>query len=86
MSLAAGAATANLVLTPINDQAYEGDETATANIAAGTGYSIGTANSISATVVDDDPPPGTVLFSDNFDTDSSALWKVNVYDPSGRLC
>ncbi len=81
-SLAAGAANVNLVLTPINDQAYEGDEIATAGIAAGTGYSIGTASSISATVVDDDPPPGTVLFSDNFDTDSSALWKVNVYDPS----
>ncbi len=43
VTVAAGAATANLVLTPINDQAYEGDETATANVAAGTGYSIGTA-------------------------------------------
>jgi len=82
VSLATGAANANLVLTPINDQAYEGDETATASIAAGTGYDIGTASSISATVVNDDPPPGTVLFSDNFDTDTSALWKVNVYDPS----
>lgn len=82
VTVAAGAATADLVLTPINDQAYEGDETATANVAAGTGYGIGTPSSISATVVDDDPPPGTVLFSDDFDTDSSALWKVNLYDPA----
>ncbi|HNW06858.1 MAG TPA: Calx-beta domain-containing protein [Verrucomicrobiota bacterium] len=82
VTVPAGAATANLVLTPINDQDYEGDETATANIAGGTGYTIGTPSSIDATVVDDDPPPGTVLFSDNFDTDSSALWEVNLYDPS----
>jgi len=82
VTVAAGAATANLVLTPINDQAYEGDETATATVAAGTGYDLGTPGSISATVVDDDPPPGTVLFSDDFDTDSSALWTVNLYDPT----
>jgi len=82
VTVAAGAATANLVLTPINDQAYEGDETATANVAAGTGYGIGTPSSISATVVNDDPPPGTILFSDDFDTDSSALWTVNLYDPT----
>ncbi len=82
VTVSAGAATANLVLTPINDQAYEGDETATATVAAGTGYGIGTPSSISATVVDDDPPPGTVLFSDDFDTDSSALWTVNLYDPT----
>ena len=82
MALGANAVNANLVLTPINDQAYEGDEIATANVAAGTGYTIGTASSISATVVDDDPPPGMVLFSDDFDTDSSALWKVNLADPA----
>ncbi len=82
VALAANAVNANLVLTPINDQAYEGDEIATANVAAGTGYTIGTASSISATVVDDDPPPGVVLFGDNFDTDSSALWKVNLADPA----
>lgn len=59
VTVPAGTATANLVLTPINDQDYEGDETAT-NIAGGTGYTIGTPSSIDATVVDDDPPPGTV--------------------------
>jgi len=80
VTVAAGAATANLVLTPINDQAYEGAETATAEIADGTGYSIGTADEISATVVDDEPPPGTVLFSDDFETDSSALWQTNIFN------
>jgi hypothetical protein len=85
VTIGAGAATANLVLTPINDQAYEGNEIATADIAAGTGYGIGTAASISATVIDDDPPPGTVLFSDDFQTDSSALWQVNMADPADCL-
>jgi YD repeat-containing protein len=82
VTVAAGVATANLVLTPINDQVYTGDRTATANIGAGTGYNIGTAGSISATVVDDEVPPGTVLFSDDFEIDSSALWKVNLADPN----
>ncbi len=31
--------------------------------------------------MDDEVPPGTVLFSDDFETDSSALWKVNLADP-----
>jgi hypothetical protein len=82
VALAAGAATADLVLSPINDQAYEGDEVATASVAAGTGYSIGSAGSASVSIVDDEVPAGTVLFSDNFDLDSSAQWQVNAADPS----
>lgn len=81
VSLGAGVAAADLVLTPVNNQAAEGDKIVTANIAAGTGYGIGAPSAVSATVVDDDPPPGTVLFSDDFDTDSSALWQVNLADP-----
>jgi len=82
VSFGAGAATANITLTPVNDQAYEGNETATVSVAAGTGYQIGTNNSASATIIDDEYPPGAVLFSDDFEVDSSPLWQVNFADPS----
>jgi hypothetical protein len=82
VALAASAASANVTLTSTNDQSFEGDEIATVTIASGSGYSAGATNSISTTVVDDETPTGTVLFSDNFETDSSANWIVNVANPS----
>jgi len=78
----AGAATADFALTPINDQVFKGTELATATVIAGSGYGVGPDSSISTMVVDDETPVGTVLFSDNFETDSSAQWQVNMADPS----
>jgi hypothetical protein len=69
----AGATTADLAVSPINDNIVEATETATVTIVAGTGYTIGTA-AVSASIVDDDLGPETILFSDNFDTDTSANW------------
>lgn len=81
VSMAAGAATANLVLAPVNDQSYEPDEAAIATVAAGSGYApSATDASITATVINDDPPPGTLLFADDFEADSSALWQQNIVD------
>ena len=82
VSFGAGAATASITLTPVNDQVYEGNEIATVTIASGTGYQVGASNSVSATIVDDEYPRGTVLFSDDFEVDSSPLWQVNVADPA----
>jgi hypothetical protein len=59
---------------------YEPDEIAAITVLSGTGYTIGVTNTAYALVINDDPTPGTVLFSDNFDTDSSSLWKVNYAD------
>ncbi len=63
---------------PIQDSVYEGDETVTMNIAAATSgeYTIGTPGSASITLVDANTAPETVLFADNFNTDSSASWNV----------
>lgn len=68
----------NFVVLPIEDHVFEGNETITVNIAPASGgeYTIGAAGSASLTLVDADGPPETVLFSDNFDTDSSANYDV----------
>ena len=85
VSIAANVVSTNFVLTAINDQTYEGNETAIATIVSGSGYVIGTNSSSTTTVVDDEYPAGTVLFSDDFETDSSANWIVNQYDANNSF-
>lgn len=79
VNLAANAATTNITLTPINDQAYEGNELAAMTVIAGS-YAIGVTNTAYALIIDDEYPAGGVLFADNFDVDSTALWVTNVTD------
>jgi hypothetical protein len=73
-----GVATVDVTVHPIEDNLYEGNETITATLApAGAGeYTIGTPASASITLVDATTPPATVLFSDDFTTDTSANWTV----------
>ena len=78
--IAANAATTTINITPIDDELYEGTETANMSVAPGTGYIVGTTNTASAVIIDDDYPNGIVLFSDNFDTDSSGNWVTNAND------
>jgi len=80
VALAADTVTADFSITPIDDDSYEGNETLNIAIAAGSGYTSGTPSAASVTVIEDDYPPGTVLFADNFDADSSAAWAVNAFD------
>lgn len=83
VNLASNAVNATLTLTPINDQAFEGDELIVATVTNGSGYVLGTTNSASALVVDDEYPSGAVLFSDDFNgVNSSSLWAVNLDDPT----
>jgi hypothetical protein len=73
-----GVSTTNINIYPIEDGLYEGNETAFVNIASASGgeYTVGSAGSASITIVDADNPAETVLFSDNFNTDSSANWNL----------
>jgi hypothetical protein len=68
---------------PIEDALYEGNETVTVNIApAGGGqYTVGTPGSATITLVDANQPPEVVLFSDNFNTDTTANYTL--FAPSG---
>jgi len=80
ISINANAVSTNFNITPINDQAYEGNESAIATVTAGGGYSVGPSNSATATIIDDEVPAGALLFADDFETDSSANWITNSVD------
>lgn len=76
----AGDVTKTFDVQVLPDTAIEGNETVIVSVAAGTGYSVGTNNVLTAgaqgVIVDDDQPAETVLFSDDFNTDDSANWTV----------
>ncbi len=80
VALAAQAADATFQITSLDDELFEGPETVVISVAAGTGYAIGSPATATATIIDDDYPAGTVLFTDDFETDSSARWTVNSAD------
>ena len=65
---------ATIVLAPVDDALVEGTEEIIVTVASGTGYVVGLSASGTGTVRDDDRAAGTVLFSENFDTDVSANW------------
>ena len=80
LGIGANVATASFNLTPIDDELYEGPETVNVSVLAGAGYAVGSPETASATVIDDDYPAGPLLFADNFETDSSANWIINSND------
>jgi len=82
VNLAANEVFTNLTLTPINDQIYEGNELAVVSVASGS-YTLGVTNPAYVAVVDDEYPAGTVLFTDDFNSnDSSNRWALNLADPT----
>jgi hypothetical protein len=73
----AGAESASVQIIPINNSITNENRTVTLTLAEGTGYALGTQTNGTVTIRNDDIPAGTVVFSDNFETDSSAQWTVN---------
>jgi regulation of enolase protein 1 (concanavalin A-like superfamily) len=53
-TIPAGAASVTLTLTPVQDAALEGTETAIVTIAAGSGYAVGPQSTLTLSVLDDD--------------------------------
>ncbi|MEO5803939.1 MAG: Calx-beta domain-containing protein [Verrucomicrobiota bacterium] len=79
VTIDAGATSTNFILTPIADAIYEANETAVCSAATGTGYTVGVGSG-TVTILDGDSAPAPVLFSDNFDTDTSVNWITNAAD------
>lgn len=73
-----GVASTNFSVFPMVDGVVETNEVITVTLAAaGSGeYSIGSPAAASVTLVNADLPAETVLFQDNFDTDTSANWTL----------
>ncbi len=63
-TFAAGSATAVVNLNVIDDTLIEGTETATLTVTSGTGYTIGTGNSATVNIADNDFPVITVAATD----------------------
>lgn len=63
----AGSGSVALTVTPVNDTALEPSETLILTLANGAGYTVGTPNSATATIADDDGPVNTTLLTENFD-------------------
>ncbi len=74
VTMSPGEETKNFKIYPLEDSFLEGNETVIATLAAGAGYTIGSSSSATNTIVDSALPPEEILFSDNFDTDTSSNW------------
>jgi len=62
---------------PINNSLLQGTRTFTCTVVSGSGYSVGTNSpSVIGTIVDDEVPAETVIYSENFNTDNSANWTL----------
>lgn len=60
VTFAAGSTTATVTVTPVNDLDCEGPETAILTVSPGTGYIVGSLDSATITVADDDKPTVSV--------------------------
>ncbi len=63
-TFAAGSATATVQVSPIDDALIEGSETAILTLATGTGYTLGTNNTATVTIADNDVPIITIAATD----------------------
>jgi hypothetical protein len=80
----AGEESVLLTIVPVDNSAIDTNRTVTLAIASGTGYVIGTQSNATVTIRNDDIPAGTLVFSDNFDTDTSADWIFNEANPDSN--
>ena len=71
-----GVHTIDAAFSPIDDAEVEGDETVIFTVIDGPDYSAANPSSALVRIRDDDTPAAPVLFSDNFETDTSANWLV----------
>ena len=74
-TITAGQSSLNITLIPVDDTEAEDNETVTLTVIFGDGsYIIGSPDTATAILSDDDTPDYAVLYSDALDTDTSANW------------
>lgn len=75
----AGETNATVSIRPVNNATSQPDlRTVILTLAGGTGYTLGPVTNATVGIRDDDfVPVGTVLYAEDFDTDSTAEWMVN---------
>ena len=83
ITFAAGSATATVTIDPTVDTTIEADETAALTLAAGTGYTVGTATAVSGTITNDDFPVITLAVSPASVTEDGATNLVYTFTRTG---
>lgn len=73
-----GQTSAIVRIRPINNNIVDGDRSVILTLTSGTGYVLGTAITGTVFIKDDDLQPAPLVYFENFDTDDSANWAVNV--------
>ncbi len=80
----AGALAVTNSIVPIDNSNLDGDRSVIITLASNSNYNLSPDNSaVAMEIRDDEQEPGTVLFMDNFDTDSSANWNIVFGDTGG---
>lgn len=83
---APGVVTVTNEILIVDDGNVEGNETVVVKVVPGVDpYLPGMPDSAAGVILDDEEPAACVLFSDNFDTDSSALWTERFGATNGIL-
>lgn len=72
-------------VVPVKNSASLGDSTVQLTLASGTGYVLGASTNATVTIRNGDAPSGTVVFSDNFDSDTGPNWAVNEANPDSNI-
>lgn len=83
--LGAGVVSQVFTITVLNDNRTEGSETVGLRVTAGGDVVPGTPDTAFGTIRDDDYAPACVLFTDDFEADSSANWIVQFGANNGIL-
>lgn len=82
VTIAAGETNATLLVNPINNLTTDSSaRTIVITLVAGAGYELGTETAVQVAIRDDDFVQGTVLFSEDFETDATVEWNINT--PAG---
>lgn len=71
-----GATSTNVSVTPLNNSTLTGPRTILVTIAPAAGYNIVGSGTLTLHVLDDEQEPGTVVFEDDFETDTSANYNI----------
>ncbi|MBD2141966.1 endo-1,3-1,4-beta-glycanase ExsH [Anabaena sp. FACHB-1250] len=87
-AFASGSSTAIIFVNPTEDTIFEGNETVIFNLLTGTGYTVGTSNSPTITIVDNDPRPEISINDANVtegDSGTTTLtFEVTLTNPSSQ--
>ncbi|MGB7157934.1 MAG: hypothetical protein WBD40_07695 [Tepidisphaeraceae bacterium] len=70
-----GASSATIILTPVNDALVESSETSILTLAGGTGYTVGTLNSATVTILDNDGTVSPANDDFNYTVGGGANWE-----------